>query len=284
MCCNTQNLGNNSNTESIVKNQPLLPDVIVKAFMKAKWPKNIDNSKEKEFNKKFLQKFLKNLFSVFSDYSLVYPSEVQKESNEKKSNTSQSPTSSMNTIAQKLSEKKSDILFFGYNGRPDDAYCKLCINEEPLIDFLVECKVIRNGNRYDIQNSLSQSVGYLSNYKVDFLVLLIFDTCEGSKKKEINKNWDITTPECRFIHTITKEYGNLCVVRIREKKTPSNSQKNTSENINKQKSETLNNSESNAQNNENNNLPQNEEPQLVPSIVEIFYHNDYFYRENNCEC
>ena len=266
MCCNTQNLGNNSNTESIVKNQPLLPDVIVKAFMKAKWLKNINNSGEKEFNENFLQKFLENLF--FPDYFLsVYTSELQK----------------------KLSKKKSDILFFGYNGRPDDAYCKLYIKKEPLIDkkeplidFLVECKVIRK--RYDIQNSLSQSVGYLSNYKVDFLVLLIFDTCEGSKKKEINKNWDITTPECRFIHTITKEYGNLCVVRVREKKTPSNSQKNTSENINKQKSETLNNSESNAQNNENNNLSQNEKLQLVPSIVEIFYHNAYFYRENNYEC
>ncbi len=76
------------------------------------------------------------------------------------------------------------------------------------------------------------------------------------------------------------------MVRIREKKTLSNSQNNTSENSNEQKSEMLNNSESNAQNNVNNNLPQNGETQLklVPSIVEIFYHNAYFYRENNGEC
>lgn|GEM_PF-231488 len=265
----------------ISKKNIVLIDKILKAFMKAKWPKNIDDlikgnmSVENLFNRDYLTKYLKILFS--SSNPKIWKKGI---------------TIDNKTLKKKLDEKNSSILLFGYNGGPDDAYCELCI-EESLIDFLVECKVIKNdssGNsgRFNIQNSLSQSVGYLSNYTVDFLVLLIFDTCESSEKikKEINKDWDITTPECRFIHTITNEYGNLCVVRIREKKTLSNSQNNTSENSNEQKSEMLNNSESNAQNNVNNNLPQNGETQLklVPSIVEIFYHNAYFYRENNGEC
>lgn len=226
---------------------------IISAFAKAKWPGegftkelrrkrciNLSNGEgvidleEDEFNKFVLPDYLKSLPGFMK-------------------------------LNVEVRSKKIPGLF-GCDVNPNDVYCEL-----NNLSFYVENKIIRpskgqppQDKRWEIHNSLAQGVTYMSAGFTNLIVLLIFDTCisvSPEKEKEIEKDWGISTPECRFIHTITKEYGDLCVVRVRKKENTSqsdNENKNDSQNIDYAKLYKL----------------------MDPAIVELFYQSSYIRMEN----
>ena len=197
--------------------------MVYKFLTKAKWPKDLPTTEE-DFNKNQLKDYIKNILS----------------------GTWQ--------LKNRKDYTKVEMGLFGYGCRSNPKHKADFLFSFGEKKYFVENKIIRVGKECNIKNGLVQAVEYLHLYCYKLLgIYLVFDGGRGK-----GKDWDISTPEYKLIHTITNAYEDMCVVRVRKLEDNGDTINQGYQNVNNKNCKLV----------------------LLPSKVEVFYQNAYIYREN----